>query len=295
MRKLLNKFRASWIGVILGAVIAVFPQALKELAEKPANPWLPQPLAAAFENYPILSVLCEFWAILVAIGCLVLDKLCSTAGDNFPDARTLIGVIVQLANTVGMKSAYLHCKAVQKLGETPTTLHTSSPDAQIKTHLTGVWQIFNLEARENGLDENKVVKVTLAEMDQNGRFHTFRAFYPMNLQPQVPQSFYGKNTGFAEAARTRQVLVMHDLGKEAKRLKRYVPSTSQDSGSMICFPIEVQPLTGRPTVPFVLSIKCDEPKAFKISKRERYIFLIQQFADRIRLEYYNEILEGDQE
>jgi len=135
-------------------------------------------------------------------------------------------------------------------------------------------------------------------MSTSGTFEEFVYYLPANDYPQSIESLKGADTGFAAAVRTQQIVVYDDIHATLQGVQHgpsFTPTSpdASDCGSMICCPVKVRPLPNIPTIPLVITIKCDEPEIFMNRKRTRYKLLLQQFVDRICLEFYNEILENN--
>lgn len=284
------------IGLLLVCTIQVI-HAAHEHVETAA--YLPQDVEQSIKNHPLLDLIGELLPIPAFLFALGIERLKKTREAIKVDAETLLTIIDELGTTVGQKSNARHCLAAKRLkckNAEKIPQHASTPESQITALVNNVWQIFNREALKYGTTSPQQLKVTLASME-SGKFAHFRLFFPENLHPASSENLNSKKSAFAVAAKQGTMLIIEDIEKELKLSNsKYVASVSDEGniGSIICIPIDIQPLDDLPKVPLVLSIKCDLPKVFTNKLKARYDFLSRPFVERIRLEFYNEKINGAQ-
>ena len=301
MGKVLNFFirfgESNWTKLV-GICLVCAAGAIHSAQEHPeTRKDLPAIIEQPLERHPWLDLAGELLPVPAFLFAILIEKAKKAREGNHPENDVLLSIIEVLGFTVANKTVARHRMAARALcrgTETKLTKYESTPESQIEALVYNVWQIFNTEATKGGMTVAGQLKVTLAEMDNNGNFVRFRHFFPKNLHPGSEENLK-KTSGFAHAAKNGGMVIIENLAKEVKsRTSRYAKSEidEHNEGCVILEPIAIQPLDGLPHVPLVLSVKCDLPKIFRNKFRERYLFLTKPFVERIRLEFYNEKIKG---
>ena len=294
-----DRFLSSIKGRLLTGIVALVPIAFTQFAASAAAKQAYPSVHQFYIDRPGLMLLLGLWPVVVLVGTLAAGAIKDAIRTNTLDSKTLVVLFLQIADTVGRKASHLYARASSRLSKQAVpAIHSSSPEDQMKTLIENIWQVFNREAAACGLSETSPLKVTLARMTLSATFESFFYYLPANEYPQSVETLKGSDTGFSEAASTQQMIVYEDIQAILKNVSQGPRFTStnadrSDCGSMICYPVKVQPLVGIPAVPFVISVKCDESEIFTSRKKPRYELLLRPFVDRICLEFYNSILESE--
>jgi len=263
----------------------------------------PRPLQDLFTDHPTALFVADVLPIPALLATLFLTWLKDKISEDHPDPFTLLGLLDSLATAVGKKSNARHHHACLMVGhhDVPDVpVHISTPREQIKTLVDGVYKVFQREALDQNMPQDQQIKVTLAVMNDRGFFQDFWYFFPTDLAPTSQDAFRNTKTGFSSTVEKGDLFILDNIESELKKERgtcRYAISRNDTGniGSIVSFPIIIEPVKGYPTIPFVLPVKCDVPKVFCEARKRRYRILAKPFIDRIRLEYYNHIINESED
>lgn len=254
--------------------------------------WWPQ-LPAFFINQPwlVLSIIIAPALAFLYVNIIhdvIIQKYKSAI--SFPDLAE--SILEGIKDPVGQKLDNLQFRTASALGmEAHSPAIGDSPLEQFVALTTGLHSVLVQEP------ECPKLKITLAKLCDDGTFDRFLCSIPKGQYPARSQSFKRKKTtGFYVAAKDRKMVVWKDLKESAKVNRKnpkaarfYVEKERIDhvKGSMICYPIVCTVLD---RALCVISVTCEKKNYFNQNNYDRYVYLIEPFADRIRLETYNQMI-----
>ena len=201
----------------------------------------------------------------------------------------LLYLIAAIDSIVGVKGkrfsdvAWRICSGNQDaLTKENAFCHITQPMIQISETVRGIADFFNA-TRPNG--RHNLIRVVLAVM-RNDKVSEIPIHFPSDEPPQTSvETLSNSSSSIMTACRTRRVVVIDDISKELKKSdkkRKFAQSQSShdNQGSLICYPVVHIPTN---TVPFVISIHCDQSNYFKYERADLYEHSLQRFA--LRLSY----------
>jgi hypothetical protein len=222
-------------------------------------------------------------ALLLAFAKSIIKRV-DSRGLNVEGLLTLLATIDQIVG----------CKA-QRFGKYATNNNTltrenvfdelAQPLTQIAENVRGICELFNA-TRTDGR-KHSLIRVVLAAIT-DGKITALPVHYPSDEPVRSGiEALNSPFSGIMTAVKKGKIIVIENIEKELKTPKgkrRFVDVGVQEDniGSLICYPVHH---TETRTIPFVISIHCDEPGYFKEEFVELYQHSLQRFALRLSLEY----------
>lgn len=286
----LYRFNSGWLSKLILNLIVVVPPAViaslysnesvkngLKLIAPDQYPWI---ASLGHNNVLIFNTLAFLWPLtLIALG----NHIAARANENGLNVATLFALIKSLDSIVGIKNKRFHTHTKNTTLTNENAFETiTDPNSQIAEIVKEIGVFFNAINNEK---KTALIRVTLAVM-KDGLIDSIPIFYP-NDEP-IKSSLDRLNTpscAFIVAAKSKRTILISDIKKELKKgaeERQFAETDNEEDnvGSMICFPIKVYDAS----IPFVVSIHCDEAGYFKEEYVEFYEHTLQRFALRLSVE-----------
>jgi hypothetical protein len=240
-------------------------------------------IAAIGRDYVLIINLISFlWPIvLMIIGIEIVKK----AQSNGLSVDGLLALINSLDIVVGNKSKRFnsHVRNLVLLSKETAFETITNPNAQIEEIVREICSFFNATKSDK---KTALIRVTLA-IFENNKIVNIPIYFPMDEPVKSSVDKLNQpHSAFSTAYKHKKMVLISDVKKELhkpinKRKFAETESEEDNSGSMICYPIKVHDNS----VPFVVSIHCDEAGYFKEEFRDIYEHSLKRFELRLSLEY----------
>lgn len=241
-----------------------------------------QQIATIGRDYSLVFNAISFiWPIvLLTLGSEIVKR----AESDGLSVDGLLALIASLDRIVGTKNTRFsqHVKNINHLSKETVFENITDPKAQIVEILREICAFFNATRSEK---KRALIRVTLA-IFKDGKICELPVFFPSDepIKSSI-ESLNSRNSAFLTAYNSKKMVLISDIQKELKKAieKRKFAETENEednSGSVICYPVKVQDSS----VPFVISIHCDEAGYFKDEFKELYEHSLQRFALRLSVE-----------
>lgn len=240
-------------------------------------------IATFSQNYVLIINFISFaWPILLMmLGIEIVKK----AQSNGLSVDGLLALISSLDRVVGSKGKRFneHVNKINTLTKESVFDAITNPNAQIEEIVREICSFFNATQTDK---KKALIRVTLAVI-RNGRIDKIPIYFPTD-EP-IKSSLVklnAPNSAFLTAFKSKKMVLINDVKKELqkplnKRKFAETESEEDNSGSMICFPIKAYDNT----IPFVISVHCDEAGYFKDEFRDLYEHSLRRFELRLGIEY----------
>jgi hypothetical protein len=274
----------SWMKKFVLPIVAIAPTSALAFTRQNKD------LSDWFDQHRYVQAICAFWGLVPIVAAYFYE----TYKPRTPlSVRQLSYLIEVLGRIVGKKVERLAgcLKSASKRRRKAKELfdEITHPEIQMAEIVAGIWQLFH---STSSVPDAKF-RVSLARMGQV-HIEVLEAFYPPDWSMRSPvEKLRIDQSGFSTAKRTKKIVVVSDLVTEATAgsRARFVvtrPDLKDESGSMICFPVEE---TVERAIPFVLCVCVDQRNYFTADCADVYEDLLRPFAQRIALEYCLEELK----
>lgn len=292
VRHLFHFYRKSWVNLFLAPIILAVPPAFvtafySNLKFKHAvNQHLPW-LGNFLNDYVLIAIFAAaiYPALILAFARSVGIRV-NTRGLNVDG---LLHLMATLNRIVGCKQTRFekHVSDIQNgkgLARENVFCVLTQPATQIAELVRGICELFNALNTKPNLN---LIRVILVEI-KDGKIIQIPIHYPEDEPVRSSiDALNHPNSSIITAYRKREMVIIEDIKAEADKGdsegKSFIATSSmQRDGSIICFPITYRINN---TVPFVISIHCDQKGYFKKEYSEVYEATLQHFALRLCLEY----------
>ncbi len=275
IRSLFNTARQSffWSVIVIPLVVAIPPTVLGLASQFDT-------LKTFFDANTTITLICAFWVPLIVIPGAILRRLFSDSLST----QQLTYLVNLLAGSIGKKiermhSFLTHVESNKVEISNQKIIEVLNPKLQMVDIMANLWCMFH------PLSPSKV-KVSLAKMGQN-HIEEFVCWHPGDVRPRnTVQKLQHEECTFSVARRTKEIVVIEDVAKEsAKQAGQRFHRTNGAQGSIIAYPVIDR---GTDEVPYVLSVCAAEPNSLLEKNKAVYEFLLEQFAQRVVMEYHFE-------
>jgi len=288
-RWLFERYKSPWVQYMVApVVIGLLPlfittfygnQAFKSVIVK----YMPA-IATVLTNQVLLAIAFAFFypAILLAFAKSVVKRV-DSRGLRVDGLLALVASIDEVVGCKGTRFAE-RAKNPGNLTKENAFCTITQPRTQIAEIVRAICSLFNaLRTSKN----HNLIKVTLAVIE-NGQIAEIPIHYPQD-EPVLAakDALNNRSSTILTAYRSRKIVVIDSIGNELQRparKRRFVDAGSAEDnvGSLICYPV-IHSETR--SIPYVISIHCDEDKYFKSIFSDLYEHSLQRFALRLNLEH----------
>jgi hypothetical protein len=160
----------------------------------------------------------------------------------------------------------------------------TDPMTQISEIIREISVFFNVTKK---LKSRALIRVTLAVM-KDGKVSSLPIWFPTDEPIKASLSALNSpRLTFINAAKQKQLIIIPDIKKElskTKKLRKFEESENleDNAGSMICYPVYFNCSS---SIPYVISIHCDEPGYFKNEFKSLYQHTLDRFSLRLNVEH----------
>lgn len=220
--------------------------------------------------------------VLMSLG-KEIHKRAHSNGLNVEGLLSLINSLDQIVGAKNSRFSRFSSSSTAGLTKENAFCTITDPDKQIAEIIKEICLFFN--ATRTDAKKLSLIRVTLAVMT-NGKIANLPVYYPSDEPIRASlQSLNAQKSAFLTAARTKKMVLIPDIAKELKRPKdkrKFVETENEEdnNGSIICYPVRCGS-----SVPFVISVHCDEIGYFKNEFKDLYEHSLQRFALRMNVEY----------
>lgn len=216
------------------------------------------------------------------------------------DQSILFNLMATLDRIVGCKANRFgnHVESLLKEDNSDLKEHPfneiTKPELQIAEIVRGVCELFNSLSTSTGRRKT-LIEVVLARVENN-KLAAVEIFFPDDEPVRNSiEALNNDQSTMKVALQQKRMVVIESTKKELKkkRNRRYVAGVEDDGNtdwSLICYPIRHQPTN---SIPFILSIRSDEPGTFKNEHRELYKLILGRYESRISLEYSLKVIKEE--
>jgi len=273
-------------GVLPALTFAYYKfSAISDYVHKEAS-WLSNWLDS--DAFFILIAIFIYPTALLAFARFVVNRVNSTGVNQ----DVLLSLVATLDQIVGCKAERFgkYAAELKNNGKNDGIENTfeviTQPITQIAEITRGIYTLFNTLMAERR--PRVLVKVVLAVV-KDKKISELPIYFPQDEQPGTSiQILNHPNSTMMTALNTKKMVIIESTRKESRKKigRKFVASDEEDQDSdcsLICFPIRHK-FTN--TVPFILSIHCDEGGIFNKNEHSQlYEHLLGRFESRICLEY----------
>lgn len=221
-------------------------------------------------------------AILLGFAKSVVKQV-DSRGLNVDGLLALVQSIDEVVGCKGTRFAE-YAKNPGKLTRETAFCTITQPLTQMAELARAICSLFN--ATRTSKNRN-LIKVTMAVIE-NGQVTRIPIHYPQD-EPVLAsiEVLNGRNSSILTAYRNKKIVVIESIKNELQKpvsKRRFVDAGNDgdNTGSLICYPVLHSETD---TIPYVISIHCDEDKYFKNQFSELYQHSLQRFALRLSLEH----------
>lgn len=295
-RYILRIYHYWWIQYLMAPLLLTVPPVLltKYVDNEKFHTYIKNnfPYTAEFldEYYLFSIVLAAFYTFFIlAIAKSILKR----ANANGLDIDGLLILIKTLDGIVGQKDKRFgdYYKRRKEFTKDNLFCEITQPENQISEIVRGIWQLFEAEKSKS---THNLIRVVLAEI-KNEKIIDTSLYFPSDEPVIVSlEVLNNENSTLLTAYRLKKLIVIpniqEELSKTESKSKYIAAGTDDDFGSLICYPIVHNPTK---TIPFIISIHCDEKNYFKKEFSDIYRHSLQRFALRLSLEYSLLLIKED--
>jgi hypothetical protein len=286
MTKLISWFeKRHWAALTLSFIVGL-PVSILSAAKY--WPFLDQ----QFKTYPKISFgLAIFWPFLMTVSTAMVLQFKPAPPTN---VRELMRLLECLKQIVGQKVKRFEEFLSRQNDEPPDRIFAeiTRPDQQITEIVTGIYRYFQGTVPNEKNDVQ--IRVALARMGDR-YIDGFESYYPSSEKPRSElRALQLEASGFSRAKLSGKILVVESIKKEGRKKSkpRFAithPSRKDEDGSMICYPVK---LKGTNQIPYVISVCASESGYFREAHATVYESILQNFEQRIVLEYCLHQIKG---
>lgn len=302
-RRLKRLLGFRWFTTLLIPLIAATPPIIVAMTDEQKNYWPTvfwQPIRQFLKDHPPLVT----FALLWPVGFLLLAYAGGWIRKKFIDLDELTtkeyGLILRTLDEVaGNKMVRFGNLAADTRSATATVnagaifQTITQPTEQIRSLLNGIYLVFLLDAETANPQDPGTISVTLARMNK-GQFEKFDGWVPQNRPPNSSQQHLRRReSAIHQAAKKRKPMIVKDIARELRKApadQRFCPGApgSSEEGSIIAYPVIHQATSD---VPYVITVRSENPNHFTPRLKERYHVLLQPFSIRISIEHSLDLLK----